>query len=268
MRVAGYIRIKSRGGHFSRTWLDTLIVDVVHVLCRMGLFWGETDKLPASIVGGVGEDFASRLLSWWADNANYHKFRRTRDPYRILISEIMLQKTRARQMDSIYDGFFERYPDPHSLAGAPEEEVERVVAPLGLKSRVATMKRAAELLASKGDAIGYADLLAIDGVGDYVAGATAISAWGDHEVAIDVNVERVLDRVYGPFPKSNKEAREVFMTGLYLNLSPQGQEKEFHWALIDLAHKVCKPKNQLCIQCPVLELCGYPKRPRPPQRVK
>ncbi|KUK43403.1 MAG: A/G-specific DNA-adenine glycosylase [Methanothrix harundinacea] len=131
--------------------------------------WGETDKHPAVPVDGVGESFASRLLSWWADNGNDYKFRRTRDPYRILISEIMLQKTRARQVDAVYDEFFERYPDPQSLAAAPDEEVEAVVAPLGLKSRVATMKRAAELLASKGDAIGYADLLAIDGVGDYVA---------------------------------------------------------------------------------------------------
>jgi len=219
-------------------------------------------------VDGVGESFASRVLSWWDDNGNDYKFRRTRDTYRILISEIMLQKTRARQVDAVYDEFFERYPDPQSLAATPYEEVEAVVAPLGLKSRVATMKRAARLLASKGEAVGYADLLAIGGVGDYVAGATAISAWGAHEVAIDVNVERVLDRVYGPFPKSNKEAREVFMTGLYLNLSPEGQEREFHWALIDLAHKVCKPKNQLCLQCPVFEFCGYPKPPSSPQRVR
>ncbi len=216
----------------------------------------------------VGESFASMLLSWWPENGNDYKFRRTSDPYRILISEIMLQKTRARQVDSIYDEFFERYPDPQSLAAAQDDEVEGVVAPLGLKSRVATLKMAARLLASKGEAVGYADLLAIDGVGDYVAGATAISAWGDHEVAIDVNVERVLDRAYGPFPKSNREAREVFMTGLYLSLSPQGSEREFHWALIDLAHKVCKPRNQLCHQCPVLELCGYPKRPSPPQRLR
>jgi len=64
------------------------------------------------------------LLSWWPENGNDYKFRRTSDPYRILISEIMLQKTRARQVDSIYDEFFERYPDPQSLAAAQDDEVE------------------------------------------------------------------------------------------------------------------------------------------------
>jgi len=141
--------------------------------------------------------FSRKLLEWYRANRRDLPWRRTRDPYHIWVSEIMLQQTRVETVIPYYERFMERFPTPEALAAAPEEEVLKLWEGLGYYSRARNLHAAVREVCERYGGIvpdSREEIRALKGVGDYTAGAILSIAYGKPEPAVDGNVMRVLSR--------------------------------------------------------------------------
>jgi A/G-specific adenine glycosylase len=175
----------------------------------------------------------AELLGWFADNGRDLPWRRTRDPYGILVSEVMLQQTQAARVVPRYLDWLERWPSVEALAAAPTAEVIRAWQGLGYNRRALNLQRAAWVVAAGG---WPDDLTALPGVGRYTADAVARFAFGRPVLPVDVNVRRVLDRSGFAFDHSCAQA------------------------LMDLGATVCIARVPRCGECPLAS--GCPSRGR------
>ncbi len=175
----------------------------------------------------------SELLGWFAENGRDLPWRRTRDPYAILVSEVMLQQTQTARVAPRYLDWLERWPSVEALAAAPTAEVIRAWQGLGYNRRALNLQRAAQAVAAGG---WPDDLTALPGVGRYTADAVACFAFGRPVLPADVNVRRVLDRTGFAFDHSCAQA------------------------LMDLGATVCIARVPRCGECPLAS--GCPSRGR------
>lgn len=214
------------------------------------------------------ETFRLLLLSWYRLNARDLPWRQTRDPYRIWVSEVMLQQTRAATVVDRYTQFIERFPSIASLALAREEDVLALWSGLGYYRRARMLHSAAQLLMKEhGGSLPKSslELRRLPGVGDYTAAAIASIARGEAVAVVDGNVERVLMRVLGKGagPRSASAAR---LKQAANELLDQGAPGTFNQAMMELGATVCLPHGPLCGSCPVREFCRtqgeHPARPR------
>lgn len=201
----------------------------------------------------------SRLLEWFEKHGRVYPWRRDTDPYRILIAEIMLQRTKADQVLPVYLSFLERFPDLESIVNAPPEEVERFFSMLGLKWRAEKVRRLAEtIIREHGGRIPDTrrDLLSLPGIGEYIADAILCFAYGRSVAVIDANVCRVIGRIFGL--KARGEARrDPRFRRAAQQLVPREKAREFNWAMIDLASLICTPRNPRCASCPLKQVCMH-----------
>ncbi|MCS7236321.1 MAG: A/G-specific adenine glycosylase [Armatimonadota bacterium] len=205
---------------------------------------------------GLDVRFARRLLRWYAQNRRDLPWRRTRDPYRVWVSEVMLQQTRVDAVVPYYRAFLRAFPDVRALAAAQEEDVLRVWAGLGYYARARHLLRAAREVVQRGSfpttAAGWRKL---PGVGAYTAAAVASIAFGEDVVAVDGNVARVGLRLLG-LRRSPRDttARRAVQAALAAVLPP-GRAGELNQALMDLGATVCLPTRPRCTACPVQTFC-------------
>jgi A/G-specific adenine glycosylase len=199
-----------------------------------------------------------KLLRWYERNGRDYPWRRTRDPYRILIAEIMLQRTKADQVVPVYEEFIKRFPDPVSLREADAEVIRFFFSRLGLMWRADLIKKfAAALFERFGGRIPSErnQLLSLPAVGDYMADAVLSFAFGRNVAVVDSNVCRVLRRLFGL--RSRGEARrDKLVREMAQRLIPPERAREFNWAMIDFAAAVCTPRNPKCDICPLKEICS------------
>ncbi|MEM2129636.1 MAG: hypothetical protein QXZ70_03450, partial [Candidatus Bathyarchaeia archaeon] len=186
-------------------------------------------------------------------------WRKSKDPYQILIAEIMLQRTKAEQVVPVFLKFIERFPSPKELNNAKMSEIESYFDKLGLIWRAKKVKCLSEKLV--GDYNGSvprerSKLLALPGVGDYVADAVRCFAFDEDVAIIDSNVCRVLRRVFGLEPKSEARRSPLYKE-IAEQLAPRGKCKEYNWAIIDHASDICRPKNPKCEICSLNTICNY-----------
>ena len=204
------------------------------------------------------KNFTQTILSWYDQGHRDLPWRRTQDPYRIWISEIMLQQTRAETVVSYYERFLARYPTVQDLASAPEEELLKAWEGLGYYSRARSLQKAAkEIVARYGGQLpaDLEKLRALPGIGDYTAGAIASIAFGIPAAAVDGNVERVLcrwdaikDEVGTPTVRRQIAARAQALV-------PPDRPGAFANAMMEMGATMCTPKNPKCLLCPVREGC-------------
>ena len=204
----------------------------------------------------------SKLLSWFEQNKRVFPWRKRfnhPDPYLILFAEVMLQRTRADQVARVYLEFIREYPDFQSLSQAPRSEVRKSLRPLGLNWRIGRILDLIEFLQRKhGGRIpsDYNELLQLPGVGPYVASAVMCYAFLEPMVAIDVNVVRVLSRIFGiPYTKNTKSSKAL--RELAASLIPEGKARELNLCLLDFGALVCTTNNPRCNVCPVKGQCRY-----------
>ena len=201
----------------------------------------------------------SLLLKWYEKNGRDYVWRRQTDPYEILMAEIMLQRTKADQVEPVYLDFIKRFSDVEKLNQATEQEGEEYFSRLGLLWRSRLVKRLACELADRfGGMIPDSRdvLLSLPAVGEYMADAVLSFAYGKDVAVVDVNVCRVIARVFGI--KSRGEARrDIKFRKVANEILPIGRAKEFNWAIIDFAALVCTPRNPKCDNCPINEFCFY-----------
>jgi A/G-specific adenine glycosylase len=201
--------------------------------------------------------FARKLLRWYQASQRELPWRSSRDPYRIWLSEIMLQQTRVETVLPYYDAFLKRFPDVAALASAPESEVLAMWSGLGYYSRARNMQRAARQIAAAGAfPSDYAALRALPGVGDYTAAAVASIAFELPHAAVDGNVLRVVARIHNDAgdigsPLTRRRFQEFAQEAL-----DRRHPGEFNQAMMELGATVCLPRNPRCLLCPVRDLCG------------
>jgi A/G-specific adenine glycosylase len=199
-------------------------------------------------------------LRWYAAHARPLPWRRTRDPYRIWVSEVMLQQTRVAAVLGHYRGFLRRFPTVAALARASEDAVLTAWSGLGYYRRARMLHRAAKVVvAEHGGKLprDRAALRALPGVGRYTAAAIGSIAFGTPDAVVDGNVERVLarldDRVAG--------GEEVWRRAQAL-LDPR-RAGDFNQAMMELGATVCLPENPRCAVCPVSRMCAMSSRRSP-----
>jgi A/G-specific adenine glycosylase len=199
---------------------------------------------------------SSLLARWYAQGHRDLPWRRTADPYRIWVSEIMLQQTRAAAVVPYYRRFLERFPTVEALASASEPEVLALWSGLGYYSRARNLLRAAREIAARGAfPRQYDELRQLAGVGDYTAAAVASIAFGSPRAVLDGNVLRVVARMENDAGDiRSSKTRERFREVAESWLDPK-QPGAFNQALMELGATVCLPRRPLCIECPLRGRC-------------
>jgi A/G-specific adenine glycosylase len=202
-----------------------------------------------------------RLLAWYRKHKRDLPWRRTEDPYRIWISEIMLQQTRVAAVLPYYARFLARFPDVQALAEAPEQDLLAAWAGLGYYSRARNLQKAAKNIVERG---GFPEdfwsLRELPGVGDYTAAAVASIAFGLPHAVLDGNVARVLSRLAPELGDIKSDAVRKRLRALAEVLLDRRQPGEFNQALMELGATVCVPKRPLCQSCPVRLHCEARKQ--------
>ncbi len=201
--------------------------------------------------------FRRLLLRWYVQSRRELPWRATRDPYRIWLSEIMLQQTRVETVLPYYAAFLKRFPGAEALAAAPEAEVLALWSGLGYYSRARNMQRTARHIAEAG---AFPDthekLRALPGIGDYTAAAVASIAFDLPFAAVDGNVLRVLSRVFNDDRDIGApETRRRFQQLAQQTLDPR-HPGEFNQAMMELGATCCIPRNPRCLLCPVSGECA------------
>ncbi len=228
----------------------------------------------------MGYSLARRVIGWYRRERRDLPWRRTRDPYRIWISEVMLQQTRVAAVIPYYEGFLARFPDAASLAAAPEDDLLALWSGLGYYSRARNLQKAARLIRDAGAfPRDYESIRALPGVGGYTAAAVASIAFDLPHAVADGNVFRVLARFRadgGDIGSSTTRARLAAQAQALLDRRHPG---DFNQAMMELGATVCLPRAPRCEACPLARDCRarregkperYPaRRPRPtPVRVE
>jgi A/G-specific adenine glycosylase len=200
---------------------------------------------------------APRLLSWYDAGHRDLPWRRVRDPYRIWVSEIMLQQTRAQTAIPYYKKFLKRFPTVEALAGAAENDLLALWSGLGYYQRARNLKRAAQaVVAAGGFPREYTPIRALPGVGDYTAAAIASMAFGLPHAAVDGNVLRVVARVENDaadIASARTRSRFRAVAQEWLDGARPGA---FNQALMELGATVCLPRKPACPLCPLAAVCG------------
>ncbi len=199
-----------------------------------------------------------RLLAWYGQHARDLPWRRTRDPYAIWISEIMLQQTQVDTVRPYYQRWLREFPDVQALARASIDQVLRLWEGLGYYSRARNLHRAATAVVERFEGSLpsiYEDLRSLPGIGPYTAAAIASIAFDADVAVVDGNVKRVLARLfaYRHDVKSNRGLKEL--QALADRLVPAGRAGDYNQAVMDLGATICTPRQPNCDGCPVKALC-------------
>jgi A/G-specific adenine glycosylase len=228
--------------------------------------------------------FSQFLLKWYAESKRRLPWRESKDPYRIWVSEVMLQQTRVDTAIPYFERFVRQFPTIEALAYAPEEEVLKAWEGLGYYSRARNLQSAVrEVQERYGGVVPQekAEIASLKGVGPYTSGAILSIAYNKPEPAVDGNVMRVLARFFLIEQDIAKSGTRVLMEQLAQELIPAGEAGEFNQALMELGALVCTPRSPDCGGCPVQSRCAAlaagreqalplkarAKPPRPEQRV-
>lgn len=198
------------------------------------------------------------LLSWYRRNARDLPWRRTRDPYRIWLSEVLLQQTRVETARPYYERMVRRFPTVEALAAARLDDVLKLWAGLGYYARARNLHKAARVVVREHGAEfprTAEHLQRLPGVGRYTAGAIASIAFGGRVAAVDGNLNRVLARLFGIKTPIDRTQTQRRLWALAEELLPARNPGQFNQALMELGAHVCLPKRPACQACPVGKWC-------------
>ena len=201
----------------------------------------------------------SKLVAWFGKAARDLPWRRTRDPYAILVSEVMLQQTQVATVIPFYERWLARFPDFGALASADESEVLSVWQGLGYYSRARNLHRAAKtVVAAHGGEMPRDPMFirALPGIGRYTAGAVASFAFDLPEPLVDANVARVLARLLDLHTPIDSTAGQAALWSAAIALVPQKGARTFNSALMELGALVCAPRTPQCLLCPIRTHCA------------
>lgn len=202
--------------------------------------------------------FSNALIAWYLENKRELPWRSTKDPYRVWLSEIILQQTRVAQGMPYYLAFIEAFPRVQDLAAAPEAEVLKLWQGLGYYSRARNLHAAAKMVVNQYNGqfpTTYKELLTLKGVGDYTASAIASFCFDQVTAVVDGNVYRVLSRVFGiDIPINTTAGNKTFKALAQALISPK-DPATFNQAIMEFGALYCTPKNPDCTHCIFQDQC-------------
>ena len=203
--------------------------------------------------------FRRAILGWYRHNGRDLPWRRTGDPYHILVSEVMLQQTQVDRVVPKYHEWLEKYPSLEALASAPEHEVSQTWRPLGYNIRPRRLHAIArESVVRYGGQLpsDQQTLLSFKGIGAYTAGAIRSFAFRERAAILDTNVARVLFRVFVRRGDPKAHAMKKHLWAISEALMPRKHVFDFNQALMDLGATVCVARRPKCESCPMTSLCS------------
>jgi len=207
------------------------------------------------------ESFRIRLLDWWEDNKRTFPWRETKDPYKILCSEILLQQTNAEKVIPVYNIIISSYPDIKSLSEAETNNLKEIIRPLGLIKRAERLKKISAIISKK---YNYKipkkieNLLELPGIGNYTAHAVICFAFEKKTGILDTNTIRILNRVFDIQSNKARPRNDKELQSKLNDIIPQNDSRSFNYALLDFAALICKSKNPYCQKCIINDICINP----------
>jgi A/G-specific adenine glycosylase len=208
-------------------------------------------------------DFIKLIKEWASDNLRVFPWRMTRDPFKILIAEVLLQRTRAEQVAPIYTNFIKKFPDSYSLSKATIPEIETELSSLGLKKRGKIIYDLANQLENKHNGripknkIG---LLQLPGVGNYIANSVLNNAYQIAVPTVDVNFARIIVRVFSLNSKPPlQKSKEIWNFAEWLISFTEDASREVNLAILDIGSTLCKSRKPVCNKCPLYVICNFSK---------
>jgi A/G-specific adenine glycosylase len=206
----------------------------------------------------MSSTFQPALLNWYDHHAAALPWRADRDPYRVWLSEIMLQQTQVETVKPYFERFLSAFPTVADLANAPLDNVLKLWEGLGYYSRARNLHKAAQAVAH--DLNGQFpqtvdDLLELPGIGRYTAGAIASIAFNQRAPVLDGNVIRVFARLTDLDEDVSQEATKAKLWKLAEEWLPETRAGDYNQALMELGRVICKPRNPVCPACPVRDYC-------------
>lgn len=205
-------------------------------------------------------EFQGLLLAWFSASGREFPWRRTRDPYKILLAEMLLQKTDSSKVLPVYREFAREYPTVESLANARLPSIKRLIRPLGLHYRANRLRLMARAIVSgHGGRVPTTapELRRLPGIGPYMANAVLAVAFNQPVPIVDTNVVRIMRRVFGMRSSKARERTDgAFWSRVALTV-PEDRGRNYDLALLDLGALICTARNPRCCECPVQHACGY-----------
>ena len=213
--------------------------------------------------------FQDRLLAWGKDNLRDYPWRETKDPYSIMVAEVLLQRSDADTVAPIYQAFLNRYPTLDKLADAKLEDIRFILQPLGLFFRAERLSQTAKILVENQSKIPEreTELLKLPGIGKYTARAICSQAFGQPAAVLDTNVIRILERFFD-IKGTRVKSRCRILWNAAETVAPDSEVGYWNLTLLDFGAKVCTARNPKCSQCHLAQRCcwfrGNFKQPKAP----
>jgi A/G-specific adenine glycosylase len=217
----------------------------------------DTNNSPRGEHADVVAAVRGALLEWFAGHGRDLPWRRTRDPYKIMVSEIMLQQTQVDRVVPKYQAFLMRFPSLAALAAAPTADVIRAWTGLGYNRRAVNMQRAARAVLDEHNGEfphNMAKLLKLPGIGPYTAGAIACFAFEQDVAFLDTNIRRVVQRLFVG-PEESASVGEARLLAIAHDAVPPGQGWAWNQAIMELGALICTATAPACWRCPVQAHC-------------
>src|SRR5215468_9320681 len=202
--------------------------------------------------------FQQRLIRWYERHGRDLPWRHTRDPYRILVSEIMLQQTQVKRVRNFYERFLRRYPTIQALAESTEPAVREAWDGLGYYARARNLRRTARQVAAQHGGRLPDDpevIQRLPGIGRYTAGAVLSFAYGKDTAILDTNAARVLARVFTVRRNGAPGRQQRRLWAIAEAVTPAGKADRFNQAIMDLGALLCHARQPECPRCPVRPQC-------------
>ncbi len=209
--------------------------------------------------------FQEKMLEWYTVSARLFPWRNaTASQYQLIISEFLLQRTRAETVERFYGRFFEKYPSWQELANSQESEIGELIRPIGLwKRRTRTLKLLAMAMVERQGECPRTkeEIETLPGVGQYIANAILLLCYEEALPLLDSNMARVLERVFGP-RKLADIRYDPYLQSLAQQVVQCPKPKELNWAVLDLASTVCLIRVPRMERCPVRSICFFAQSTR------
>lgn len=215
----------------------------------------------SSSVGLKSSFFQRVMIAWFKTNGREFPWRKEIDPYKILMAEVMLQRTRANQVVPVYEDFIDQFPILESVILASPDKIDKYMRKLGLLWRTDSLMKMVRTISDEYNGVvpsNRDELLSIPGIGNYIADALIVFAFGGRRIVIDTNIVRIVSRFFGLKIKGEIRHNKEFVRFCQslAEQIPAEQIKSFNWALIDHPSIVCKP-IPCCESCPLSSKCDY-----------
>jgi len=204
--------------------------------------------------------FSKKLCLHYESYRRNFPWRKTKNPFYILVSEMMLQKTDAQKVLNIFPRFISKYPSPSTLSIAAIKALRKDLFLLGIHDRARRLKETAKILMEKFD--GYvpknkAKLLQLNGVGDYIANAVLCFAFNKDVPIVDANVIRVFERFFSFKSLKVRPRTDRIIWQFAETIIPKGNAKKYNIAILDFAAAICTARKPYCLKCPISKKCDY-----------